>query len=171
MITNKTKYINIGFFTLLFVITTAFLKEHFFYSSTLITNGLSGLIGMGISSVVSLAVRHFKIISKLVILIGFLGVVIIYSKTEKISSTLIQGLWITQENELVLKVEITDKEIKMLFLPDNKTLQFDYEMNGNMIEIYNDNESEYFVWEIKKLKRNYLTVVEDKEMIFNFRRE
>jgi len=126
---------------------------------------------MGISSVVSLAVRHFKIISKLLILIGFLGVVIIYSKTEKISSTLIQGLWITQENELVLKVEITDKEIKMLFLPDNKTLQFDYEMNGNMIEIYNDNESEYFVWEIKKLKRNYLTVVEDKEMIFNFRRE
>src|SRR5699024_12148513 len=67
--------------------------------STLITNGFSGLIGMGISSVVSLAVRHFKIISKLLILIGFLGVVIIYSKTEKISSTLIQGLWITQENE------------------------------------------------------------------------
>lgn len=168
---DKKKYIDIGFVVLMFVLTTAFIKEYIFRSPTLISSSFAGLIGIGFSLIIYFALKRFGIIPKVIVLLTLLGFIAIYSQAEKSKIYLIQGVWITEDQGKTLKVEIIDKHLKMLLLPVEESRVFDYEINGNNIEIFDDEESEYFVWEIQKLNKNKLTILENKTTIINFKRE
>lgn len=168
---DKKKYKEIGFVVFMFVLATVFIKEYIFSSSTLIGSSFSGLIGIGFSLTVYFALKRFGIVPKILVLLTLLGFIAIYSQTEKNRISIIQGVWITENEGKTLKVEIMDKHLKMILLPEEESRVFDYEINEDNIEIYDDDESEHFVWKIQKINKNELIILENKTTIINFKRE
>ena len=55
--------------------------------------------------------------------------------------------------------------MKMLFYPNNKEYDFDYDEQGQTIDFYNDMECDYFRWKILKLTNDSLIVLEKEQTI------
>lgn len=173
---NKNFYINTGFAVFIFVLTLAFFKEYIFQSSSILSSGFSGLIGAVMGFGVAWLLKNKGIILKVIVLLIYVGFIAIfaYSKKEKGASNnsaivndlkSIQGNWITKENELTLKLDISDKEMKMNFYPQNRQLVFEYEIQGQTLDFFNDNDTENFQWQLLKLTSDSLVVIEKDQTL------
>ena len=82
----------------------------------------------------------------------------------------LKGKWITKEDSLLLKLNIADTTMEMNFSPNNKQLVFEYEIQGDTVEFFNDDEVDYFKWTILKLTNDSLVVME-KQQVLRFKKQ
>jgi uncharacterized membrane protein (Fun14 family) len=178
---NKEFYINTGFAVFIFVLTLAFFKEYVFQSSSALSSVFSGLIGAVIGFGLGWFLKNKGIVIKIIILLIYVGVITVFAYNKKRAAidnnsviindvNFIQGNWVTKENDLTLKLDISDEGMKMNFYPNNKQLLFDYEIQGKIIDFFNDKGTDNFQWEILKLTNDSLVVLE-KEQILRFTKE
>ena len=73
--------------------------------------------------------------------------------------------WITKDNDLALKLHITDKSMEMNFYPNNKQLIFEYKIKGKSVDFFNDKEENSFQWDILKLTNDSLVVLEKQQVL------
>jgi hypothetical protein len=161
-------YINIGFSIFIFVLTLNFLKEYVFQSSSTLVTVLSGLIGGIFGFVLVWFLKNKRVVIKvfsLLVYIGFIAVSANYKKANIININSIKGNWINKKDSLNLTLEINETNMKMLFYPNNKEYDFDYDEQSQTIDFYNDMECDYFRWKILKLTNDSLIVLEKEQTI------
>lgn len=161
-------YINIGFSIFIFVLTLNFLKEYVFQSSSTLVTVLSGLIGGIFGFVLVWFLKNKRVVIKvfsLLVYIGFIAVFANYKKANIININSIKGNWINKKDSLNLTLEINETNMKMLFYPNNKEYDFDYDEQSQTIDFYNDMECDYFRWKILKLTNDSLIVLEKEQTI------
>ncbi len=166
---NKIEfYINIGFSIFILVLTLNLLKEYVFQSSSTLVTILSGLIGGIFGFVLVWFLKNKRVVIKvftLLVYIGFIAVFANYKKANIININSIKGNWINKKDSLNLTLEINETNMKMLFYPNNKEYDFDYDEQGQTIDFYNDMECDYFRWKILKLTNDSLIVLEKEQTI------
>ncbi|MBA3704322.1 MAG: hypothetical protein H0W84_00025 [Bacteroidetes bacterium] len=178
---NKDFYINTGFAVFIFVLTIAFLKEYVFQSASMLTSGFAGLIGAVLGFGLVWLLKSKGVFIKIVVLIIYVAIIatVAYINKKEVISNVhtvinvansLKGNWVTSDNDLVLKLNITDKSMEMNFTPNNKQLIFEYEIEGKKVDFFNDKEEDSFQWEILKLTNDSLVVLE-KEQVLRFKKE
>lgn len=178
---SKDFYINIGFAVFIFVLTIAFLNEYVFQSASMLSSGFAGLLGAGLGFGFVWLLKNKGVIIKIVVLLIYVAIIatVAYTNKKEVVSNVqtvinvansLKGNWVTSENNLVLKLNITDKSMEMNFSPNNKQLIFEYEIEGKKVDFFNDKEEDSFQWEILKLTSDSLVVLE-KEQILRFTKD
>ena len=177
---NKQFYINVCFAIFITVLTAAVLKDAVFHSTSNFISGFASLIGAALGFGLAWLLRNKSIIIKIIVLAIYIAVIAIVAHIKKNNSSLnnvsinvaktLKGKWITKEDSLLLKLNIADTTMEMNFSPNNKQLVFEYEIQGDTVEFFNDDEVDYFKWTILKLTNDSLVVME-KQQVLRFKKQ
>ncbi|CAD5343132.1 hypothetical protein FLA105535_03130 [Flavobacterium bizetiae] len=178
---NKEFYTTIGFAVSIFVLTFFFLKEYVVQSSSTLGSFFSSIIGVLLTFGLTWFLKNRKLFQKLIVLLVYVIFIAVFTCSKKnnliedssVSKTNINsvcGNWVTKENDLILKLNISDKVMKMNFYPNNKQLFFEYEIKDQVIDFFNDEDVSNFQWKILKLTSDSLVVLEKKQ-ILKFKKE
>lgn len=179
---NKEFYISTGFAVFVFVLTFLFFREYVFQSYLTFSSFFSSIIGALISLILTWLLKNKSVFYKVVVIVIYLICIALFSYNSKNISSIknniaisaninsLKGNWIASENNLILRLNISDKEIKMNFHPNNKQLVFDYEVNEQVIDLFNDEDISNFQWKILKHTNDSLVVME-KNQILKFKKE
>ncbi|WP_173971665.1 hypothetical protein, partial [Flavobacterium bizetiae] len=171
----------IGFAVSIFVLTFFFLKEYVVQSSSTLGSFFSSIIGVLLTFGLTWFLKNRKLFQKLIVLLVYVIFIAVFTCSKKnnliedssVSKTNINsvcGNWVTKENDLILKLNISDKVMKMNFYPNNKQLFFEYEIKDQVIDFFNDEDVSNFQWKILKLTSDSLVVLEKKQ-ILKFKKE
>ncbi|WP_129023270.1 hypothetical protein [Flavobacterium sp. YO12] len=178
---NKEFYTTIGFAVCIFVLTFFFFKEYVLQSSSLLGSLFFSIIGVFLSFCLTWFLKNKSLVQKLIVLLIYVVFIAVfaYSKNNnlitdspvgKTNINSVCGNWVTKENDLILKLNISDKAMKMNFYPNDKQLFFEYEIKGKVIDFFNDDDVSNFQWKILKLTSDSLVVLEKKQ-ILKFKKE
>ncbi|MBZ4037058.1 hypothetical protein K6T82_20000 [Flavobacterium sp. 17A] len=175
---NKEFYTTIGFVVFIFVLTFFFFKEYVLQSSSTIASLFSSIISILLSFSLTWFLKSKGFFQKLIVLLIYVVFITVFAYSKKnilitdgeayINS--VCGNWVAKENGLVLNVNISRKEMKMNFYPNDKQLVFEYEVKGNVIDFFNDDDTSNFQWKILKLTSDSLVVLE-KRQVLKFKKE
>lgn len=178
---NKEFYTTIGFAVFIFVLTFFFSKEYILQSSSSLGSFFSSIISILLSFGLTWLLKNKGLFQKLIVLLVYVIFIAVFAYTKKNNSITnnpvaktnidsICGNWVTEENGLILKLNICGKAMTMNFYPNNKQLFFEYEAKGQVIDFFNDNDVSNFQWKILKLTSDSLVVLEKKQ-ILKFKKE
>ncbi len=178
---NKEFYITIGFAVSVFILTFFFFKEYVFKSSSPLESLFSSIISTLLSFGLTWLLKNKSLFQKLIVVLIYVVFIAVFAYTKKNNSITnnpvdktnvdsVCGNWVTEENGLILKLNISGKAMTMNFYPNNKQLFFEYERKGQVIDFFNDKDVSNFQWEILKLTSDSLVVVEKKQ-ILKFKKE
>lgn len=178
---NKEFYTTIGFAVFIFVLTFFFFKEYVVQSSSTLGSLFSSIISILLSFSLTWILKNKGLLQKLIVLAIYVVFIAVFTCSKKnnliedssVSKTNINsvcGNWVTKENGLILKLNISDKAMKMNFYPNNKQLFFEYEIKDQVINFFNDEDVSNFQWKILKLTSDSLVVLEKKQ-ILKFKKE
>ncbi|KAF2341860.1 hypothetical protein [Flavobacterium tistrianum] len=171
----------IGFAVFIFVLTFFFFKEYVLQSSSTLASLFSSIIGVLLTFGLTWFLKNKSLFQMLMVILIYIIFIVVFAYSQKnnsitdspVSKTNINsvcGNWVTKENDLILKLNISGKAMKMNFYPNNKQLFFEYEMNDNVIDFFNDDDVSNFQWKILKLTSDSLVVLEKKQ-ILKFKKE
>jgi len=178
---NKEFYTTIGFAVSIFVLTFFFFKEYVLQSSSTLVSFFSSVISILLSFGLTWFFKNKGFFQKLIVLLIYVIFIAFFAYSKKnnlitdtsVGKTNINsvcGNWVTKENGLILKLNISDKTMKMNFYPNNKQLLFEYEIKGKVIDFFNDEDVSNFQWKILKLTNDSLVILEKKQ-ILKFKKE
>ena len=178
---NKEFYTTIGFAVFIFVLTFFFFKEYVLQSSSLLGSLFSSIIGVLLSFCLTWFLKNKSLFQKVIVLLIYVVFIAVFaysknnnlitdSPVDKTNINSVCGNWVTKENDLILKLNISDKAMKMNFYPNDKQLVFEYEIKGKVIDFFNDDDVSNFQWKILKLTSDSLVVLEKKQ-ILKFKKE
>lgn len=178
---NKEFYTTIGFAVFIFVLTFFFFKEYIIESSSTLESLFSSIISIFLSFSLTWFLKNKGLFQKLIFLVIYAVFIAVFAysknnnliKDSSVGKTNINsvcGSWVTKENGLTLKLNISGKAMKMNFYPNNKQLVFEYEIKDKVIDFFNDDDMSNFQWKILKLTSDSLVVLEKKQ-ILKFKKE
>lgn len=170
---DKNLYINLGFIVFIFVMTIGFLKEYVFQSTSLLSSGVAGLVGAAIGFGLLWLLRGKSIIVKIATLLIYVAIITIVVKFKQNKAQVdpssnvgsFKGGWITEEEDLVLKLDVNDRSMIMSFQPHDLELVFEYQVQKEFIEFFNGIIEDDFQWEILKLTSDSLVVLENEQVL------
>jgi hypothetical protein len=179
---SKESYANFGFTTAIFVFTYFVFEKIIFQSTSnrILIGGLSGMMAGIAAFSISYFIKNYHWLIKLIITIVYsillfaLGVNI-DKGTANVSESII-GKWITKNDTIVLKLEITPKILKMQFIPDStvrnfqykKDMIYDYEVNADTVSMSSKSNANFFEWKVLKLTKDSLIVKDEDGEVFKF---
>lgn len=178
---NNEFYKTIGFTVSIFVLTFFFLKEYVLQSSSILGSLFSSIIGVLLTFGLTWFLKNRNLFQKIIVLLIYVIFIAVFTYSKKnnsitdgpVSKTNINsvcGNWIAKENDLILKLDINGEVMRMNFYPNNKQLVFEYEIKGQVIDFFNDEDVSNFQWKILKLTSDSLVVLEKKQ-ILKFKKE